>query len=93
MLVLNRIPNFDGMDYLMTHTENRVWEQRLFLCVCMHAYIHTHICTCVCVCMYSNEVRILYVFLSIFKTQEVNGLIETIQHTVIDKLKGVVAQN
>ena len=48
---------------------------------------------CVCMCMYSNEVRILYVFVSIFKTQEVNGLIETIQHIVINKLKGVVAQN
>ena len=57
VLVLNRIPNVDGMDYLMTHTENRIWEQQLFVCLhaCMHAYIHTHICThmymCVCVCV------------------------------------------
>ena len=63
---------FDDMDYLMTRTENRVWEQQS-----LHAYIHTyiHMSMCVCVCVYSNEVRILYVFLSLLKTQKQNGLI------------------
>ena len=67
----------------------------VFACfhACVHTYTHMYMCVCVCMCVYSNEVRILYVFLSIFKTQEVNGLTETIQHIVTDKLKGVVAQN